>query len=86
MDWVMDWVAARWRWLLVAVVVLFALNNFVGFVVGGIGLLAFANRIVGRVLKAQRAVQQIQQIITDPDDPREEAGPKRDTAQPDGDP
>ncbi len=83
MDWVMDWVAARWRWLIVAVVLLFALNSFVGFVVGGIGLLAFANRIVGRVLKAQRAVQQIQQIITDPDDLREEAGPERDTTQPD---
>jgi len=75
----MDWVAARWRWLLVAVVLLFALNNFVGFVAGGIGLLAFANRIAGRVLKAQRAVQQIQQVITDPDDPREEVGPQGDT-------
>ena len=82
----MDWVAARWRWLIVAVLLLFALNNFVGLVVGGIGLLAFANRIVGRVLKAQRAVQQIQQIIADPDDVREEAGPKPDITQPDGRP
>ncbi len=86
MDWVADWVAARWRWLVVAVVVVFALNNFAGFVVGGIGLLAFANRIVGRVLKAQRAVQQIQQIIADPDDLREEDGPERDITQPDGRP
>ncbi len=79
----MDWVAARWRWLIVAVVLLFALNNFVGFVVGGIGLLAFANRIVGRVLKAQRVVQQVQQIVTDPDDLREEAGAERPIAPPD---
>jgi hypothetical protein len=69
--------------LVIAAVVVFALNNFVGLVVGGIGLLAFANRIVGRVLKAQRAVQQIQQIITDPDDLREEAEPERDITQPD---
>ena len=78
----MDWVAARWRWFLVAAVVLFALNNFVGFVVGGIGLLAFVNGVVGRVLRARRVVEQIQQIVIDPDDVREEAGPKRDTDPP----
>jgi hypothetical protein len=79
-DWgeiLMDWVAAQWRWLLAAAVVLFALNNFVGFVVGGIGLMAFLNGLIGRVLRARRVVQQIQQIVTDPDDVREEAGPKR---------
>ena len=67
-DTAMDWVAARWRWLVAAVVLLFALNNFLGFVVGGMGFLAFANRVVGRVLKAQRVVQQVQQIVASPDD------------------
>ena len=46
-DWkeiLMDWVGARWRWLIVAVVLLFALNNLVGSVVGIMGLIAFANR------------------------------------------
>ena len=79
----MDWVAARWRWLLVAVVLLFALNNFAGFVVGGIGLMAFVNGVVGRVLRARRVVEQIQQIVTDPDDLREEVGPKRHVDPPD---
>ena len=62
------WVEAKWRWLIVAVLVLFALNNFVGSVVGVMGLLAFANRIAGRVLSARRVVQQVQQIMSDPDD------------------
>ena len=71
----MDWVAARWRWLIVAVVLLFAFNNLVGFVVGSLGLMAFANRIAGRVLSARRVVQQVQQIVSDPDDGREEGEP-----------
>ena len=71
----MDWVVARWRWLLVAVVLLFVFNKFVGLVVGGMGLMAFVSGVVGRVLKARRVVQQIQQIVTNPEDPREEAGP-----------
>ena len=79
----MDWVAAQWRWLLVAAVVLFALNNFVGFVVGGIGLMAFVNGLIGRVLRARRVVEQIQRIVIDPDDVREEAGPKRLITPPD---
>ncbi len=79
----MDWVAARWRWLIVAVVLLFAFNNFVGFVVGGMGLMAFVNRVVGRVLRARRVVQQVQQIVTNPDDLREEVRAKRDIAPPD---
>ncbi len=70
-----DWVGARWRWLIVAVVVLFALNNLVGLTVGIMGLLAFANRVVGRVLKARRVVQQVQQIVANPDDLREEVEP-----------
>jgi hypothetical protein len=73
----MDWVEARWRWLIVAVLLLFALNNLVGLVVGSMGLIAFVNGIVGRVLRARRVVQQVQQIVTSPDDPREEVGPKR---------
>ncbi len=68
MDWVMDWVAARWRWLLVAAIVLFAINNLVGFVVGAMGLLAFANGLIGRALKARRLVEQVQQIVAEPDD------------------
>ena len=79
----MDWVAARWRWLVVAVLLLFALNNLVGSVVGFMGLIAFGNRVVGRVLRARRVVQQVQQIVANPDDLREEVGPKRHIAQPD---
>jgi hypothetical protein len=71
------WLEARWRWLIVAVLLLFAFNNLVGLVVGFLGLVAFANRIVGRVLKARRVVQQVQQIVTNPDDVREEIGPRR---------
>ena len=67
----MDWVAARWRWLLVAAIVLFAINNLVGFVVGAMGLLAFANGLIGRALKARRLVEQVQQIVAEPDDLRE---------------
>ena len=63
-----DWIAARWRGLIVAVVLLFVLNNLVGFLVGSLGLIAFANRIAGRVLGAQRVVQQVRQIVSDPDD------------------
>ena len=67
----MDWVAARWRWLLVAAVVLFAVNNFVGFVVGAMGLLAFANGVLGRALRARRLVEQVQQMVAEPDDLQE---------------
>ena len=85
-DWketLVDWVGARWRWLIVAVVLLFAFNNLVGLVVGITGLIAFANSVVGRVLRARRVVQQVQQIVTNPDDLREEAGPKRPVSRPD---
>ena len=67
-----DWTGARWRWLVVAVLLLFAFNNFVGLVVGSLGVLAFANRIAGRVLSARRVLQQVQQIVSDPDDRGEE--------------
>ncbi len=78
-----NWLEARWRWLIVAVVLLFAFNNLVGLVVGALGVIAFANRVVGRVLSARRVVQQVQQMVTNPDDPREEVGSKRDIAPPD---
>ncbi len=71
----MDWVAVRWRWLIVAVLLLFALNNLVGSVVGIMGLIAFGNRVVGRVLRTRRVVQQLQQIVTNPDDFQEEMEP-----------
>ena len=79
----MDWVGARWRWLIVAVVLLFAFNNLVGSIVGIMGLIAFVNRVVDRVLRARRVVQQVQQIVTNPDDLREEVGSKRHIAPPD---
>ena len=62
------WIGARWQWLIVAVLLLFALNNLVGVVVGAVGLIAFANGIAGRLLGARRVVQQVQQIVSDPDD------------------
>jgi hypothetical protein len=77
------WVEARWRWLIVAVLLLFAFNNLVGSVVGIMGLIAFVNRLVGRVLKTRRVVQQVQQIVTNPDNLREEVGPKPHIAPPD---
>ncbi len=79
-DWqeiLVDWVAARWRWLIVAVLLLFAFNNLVGLVVGSMGLIALANRVVGRVLRTRRLVQQVQQIVANSDDLREEVGPER---------
>ncbi len=66
------WIGARWRWLIVAVLLLFAFNNLAGLVFGSLGLIAFANRIAGRLLGARRVVQQVQQIVSDPDDPGEE--------------
>jgi len=65
-DWkesLVDWVEARWRWLIVAVLLLFAFNNLVGSVVGIMGLIAFVNRLVGRVLKTRRVVRQVQQLV-----------------------
>ena len=67
-----DWIGARWRWFIVAVLLLFAFNSLVGLVVGSLGLIAFANRIAGRVLSARRVVQQVQQIVSDRDDRGEE--------------
>ncbi len=70
-DWMeilVDWVEARWRWLIVAVLLLFAFNNLVGLVVGSLGLIAFANRFAGRVLSAQKVAQQVQEIVSDRED------------------
>lgn len=67
------WLGARWKWLLAGVLLLFALNNLVGLVVGAVGMLLFANRIAGRLLGARRLAQQVQQIVRDPDDSTGEA-------------
>ncbi|MDE0899818.1 MAG: hypothetical protein OSA81_12440 [Longimicrobiales bacterium] len=85
-DWketLLDWVGARWRWLIAAVVVLFVLNNVVGVVVGITGVIAFGNSVAGRVLRARRVVQQVQQIVSNPADFGEEAEPKRPVVRPD---
>ncbi|MDH3206118.1 MAG: hypothetical protein OEO79_05865 [Gemmatimonadota bacterium] len=63
-----DQVWARWRLLLVLVVVLFALNSLAGLVVGGLGFIAFAHRLAGRALKAGRLAQQVREIVIDPPD------------------
>jgi len=54
--------------LIAAVLLLFAFNKLVGLVVGFLGLITFANRIAGRLLSARTVVQQVQQIVSDPDD------------------
>ena len=59
--------------MIVAVVLLFAFNHLAGFVVGIMGLTAFVNRVVGRVLGTRRVVRQVQQIVTDSDDFNEDA-------------
>ena len=66
------WLRARWRWLVAGVVLLFVLNNLLGIIVGAVGLVFFANRIAGRLLAAQRVVQQVQQVVGDSDDHGEE--------------
>jgi len=58
--------------LVAAFVLLFVINNIAGLLVGALGLIAFANRIAGRLLSAQRVVQQVQEIVSDPDDPGED--------------
>ena len=83
MDTVGDWLWARWRWLIAGVALLFALNNLAGLVVGSLGLIAFLNGVLGRVLKAKRVVQQVQRMVTRPDDPAGEAGPERRVDPPD---
>ena len=70
-----DWVGARWRWLIVPVVLVFAFNRLAGLVGGILGLIAVANRVVGRALRARKVIQQVQQIVANPDDLREEVEP-----------
>ncbi|MEE2670021.1 MAG: hypothetical protein VYD78_08465 [Gemmatimonadota bacterium] len=77
-DWkeaAVDWIGARWQWLILIVVVVFAFNRFAGLAVGIMGLTAFVNRVVGRVLSTRRVVQQVQQIVTDSDDLNEDVEP-----------
>lgn len=69
--------------MIAAVVVLFVLNNVVGVVVGITGVIAFGNSVAGRVLRARRVVQQVQQIVSNPADFGEEAEPKRPVVRPD---
>ena len=38
------WIGARWRWLIVAVLLLFAFNRLVGVVVGSLGSIARLGR------------------------------------------
>jgi hypothetical protein len=63
-----DGIAARWRWLVVAVLVVFVLNNVAGLVAGALALFAFANRVAGRVLSARKVAQQIQRFVDEPED------------------
>ena len=66
------WIGARWQWVIVAVLLLFAFNNFVGVAVSVVGLIVFANRIAGRLLGARRVVQQVQRVVSERDDRGEE--------------
>jgi len=59
---------AQWRWLIALVVLVFVLNNLVGLMVGALGLIAFANRIAGRALRARRLAQHVRQIVADSPD------------------
>lgn len=70
-----DRVWARWRWLVVAVALIFALNSLAGLMVGAVGALAFAGRVSGRVLRARKMVQEVRRLVADPDDSREGAPP-----------
>ncbi len=65
----LDWAITHWRWFVVPIVLLFALNNIAGLVVGIMGLSAVVNGFVGRVLKAKRVVQQVQQMVASTDEP-----------------
>ena len=73
-DWketLVDWVGSQWRWILVVIVLLFAFNRLAGLVAGLMGLVALINRVVGRAMKMRKVVEQVQQIVTEPDDLRE---------------
>ena len=73
-DWkedLVDWVGSQWRWILVIIVLLFAFNRLAGLAAGLMGLIALVNRVVGRAMKMRKVVEQVQQIVTEPDDSRE---------------
>ena len=75
-DWkedLVDWVGSQWRWILVVIVLLFAFNRLAGLAAGLMGLIALVNRIVGRAMKMRKVVEQVQQIVTEPDDLREKS-------------
>jgi len=68
LSWAVVSIAARWRWWVVGALLLFALNNLVGLAVGALGMLAFANRIAGRALKAGRVIAQVRDMVSDQED------------------
>ena len=75
-DWkedLVDWVGSQWRWILVVIVLLFTFNRLAGLAAGLMGLIALVNRIVGRAMKMRKVVEQVQQIVTEPDDLREKS-------------
>ena len=75
-DWkedLVDWVGSQWRWILVIIVLLFAFNRLAGLAAGLMGLIALVNRVVGRAMKMRKVVEQVQQIVTEPDDSREKS-------------
>ena len=61
---------ARWRLWVVVVVLVFALNSLAGILAGSLGLIAFANRMAGRALRARRMVEEARRIVADSDDLR----------------
>lgn len=63
-----DRVWAQWRWLVVGIVLLFVLNNLAGVAAGALGLIAFASRVSGQLLKARRMAQEVRRIVTDSKD------------------
>ena len=79
-DWketVGDWLWARWRWLAVAVVLLFALNNLAGMIAGAVGLISFLGRFSGRLLAARRMAEEVRQVVSGPDGQGEDPKRKR---------
>jgi hypothetical protein len=74
-DWketLVDWVGSQWRWIVAIIVLLFAFNRIAGLVAGLMGLVALINRVIGRAMKMRTVVEQVQQIVTNSDDLREE--------------
>ena len=75
-DWketLVNWIGSQWRWIVAIIVLLFAFNRLAGLVAGSMGLIALINRVVGRAMKMRTVVEQVQQIVTNSDDLREES-------------